>query len=136
MRTLRHRNILPLTSVFVGLNPNNPCYIISPWAANGNARTFVKGKPFGRRLRVVSAAWIALYSDLLVSSDFRPGQISESLLGLTYREAPLKTPRIWSHSAFSISHGEGCGTWRFERGKRLVSEVDPVLQPVDYRRIS
>lgn len=54
MRELSHPNILPVTSLCVGLSPSDPSYIISPWAAEGNARTFVKGKSFIRRLRVVS----------------------------------------------------------------------------------
>ncbi|KAG8980249.1 hypothetical protein FRB93_009316 [Tulasnella sp. JGI-2019a] len=54
MRALSHPNILPLISLSVGLGPKDSSFLVFLWASQGNARSFVKGKTFIRRLRVIS----------------------------------------------------------------------------------
>lgn len=82
MRELSHPNILPLIAVSVGLGVKDPSYMIFPWASNGNTRTYVNGKSFETRMRIVSTDYPQSNVDTKYNRRF---QISECFAGLLYR---------------------------------------------------
>ncbi|KAG8959697.1 hypothetical protein FRC03_007614 [Tulasnella sp. 419] len=77
IRSLSHPHILH----FVGIalhGANTQCYLISEWAEGGNATQFVIGKPFERRLRVISEALTGLsylHSNDVIHGDLKGANI-------------------------------------------------------------